>query len=188
MKIRIKLLSDTIFGSGMSIPGAEDIAVLTDHEGFPYLKGATLRGILREEAENWLSWTGDKSDKLDEWFGQEGMSLEDAKHRIYVSDFTIPQVIKDEVLKCEGIDVLDIFTSSRTFTSLEDGVVKDGSLRVARCLNEGLCFYGNIDCHPEDTEMLKDILLCIKWIGSMRTRGFGRVSVQAVDDNGSFRR
>ena len=30
MKIRMELLSDAIFGNGMSIPGGEDISVLKD--------------------------------------------------------------------------------------------------------------------------------------------------------------
>ena len=41
MKVKMKLLSDTIFGNGQSIPGAEDIAVLHDRYGFPYYKGAS---------------------------------------------------------------------------------------------------------------------------------------------------
>lgn len=39
MKIRMELLSDAIFGNGMSIPGGEDISVLKDAQGFPYFKG-----------------------------------------------------------------------------------------------------------------------------------------------------
>lgn len=43
MKIRMELLSDAIFGNGMSIPGGEDISVLKDAQGFPYFKGIRLR-------------------------------------------------------------------------------------------------------------------------------------------------
>ena len=47
MKIKMELLSDTILGNGMSIPGAEDISVLHDEYGFPYYKGSTFKGVLR---------------------------------------------------------------------------------------------------------------------------------------------
>ena len=57
MKIKMELLSDTIFGNGMSIPGGEDISVLSDENGFPYYKGGTFKGIFREELERFLDWT-----------------------------------------------------------------------------------------------------------------------------------
>lgn len=43
--IEMTLLSDAIFGNGLSIPGGEDIATQMDDQGFPYLKGNTLKGI-----------------------------------------------------------------------------------------------------------------------------------------------
>lgn len=181
MKIRLELLSDTIFGSGMSIPGAEDIALLHDGEGFPYLKGATFKGILREEAENYLNWT--KQAQPEQWlesrFGKGGINPVDSPYHITVSDFTLPFVIQNQVKK-EQINPEEIFTSLRTFTRLEDGIASDGSLRIARCINKGFIFYGDIQCLPEDKELLSNIISCIKWMGSMRTRGFGRVKVSVL--------
>ena len=56
MKIVMRLLSDTIFGNGESIPGAEDMSVLVDDYGFPYYKGGTLKGIFREELGRYLGY------------------------------------------------------------------------------------------------------------------------------------
>lgn len=182
MKIRLELLSDAIFGSGKSIPGAEDIAILHDSDGFPYLKGATFKGILREEAENYLNWLS-LSSSPEQWlenrFGKAGMNPVDSPYFITVSDFTLPLAIRN-MIKNEQADPEDIFTSMRTFTQLENGIASDGSLRIARCINKGFIFYGKIQCHPEDEEILTDIISCIKWIGSMRTRGFGRVKVNII--------
>ncbi|WP_442951085.1 RAMP superfamily CRISPR-associated protein, partial [Oscillibacter sp.] len=47
LRVTMELLSDTIFGSGFSIPGGEDIAVCRDDADYPYLKGSTLKGLLR---------------------------------------------------------------------------------------------------------------------------------------------
>ena len=58
MKIKMELISDAIFGNGASIPGGEDIAVLSDEYGFPYYKGGTFKGVFREELNRYLSWTG----------------------------------------------------------------------------------------------------------------------------------
>lgn len=44
MRVKIKLLSDAIFGSGKSIPGGEDIGVLHDTYGFPYIGGSSVKG------------------------------------------------------------------------------------------------------------------------------------------------
>lgn len=61
MKIQMKLLSDTIFGNGRSLPGEEDISVLSDENGFPYYKGGTFKGIFREELSQYLALTDRKS-------------------------------------------------------------------------------------------------------------------------------
>ena len=55
MKIKMTLLSDVVFGNGMSIPGQEDISVLVDGKGFPFYKGGTFKGVFREELERYLS-------------------------------------------------------------------------------------------------------------------------------------
>lgn len=57
MRIRMQLLSDAIFGNGMSVPGGEDLSVLTDEYGFPYYKGGTFKGVFREALEQYLFWT-----------------------------------------------------------------------------------------------------------------------------------
>lgn len=50
--VALKLCSDAIFGSGYSIPGGEDTAVCRDEHGYPYVKGSTWKGLLRESLEN----------------------------------------------------------------------------------------------------------------------------------------
>ena len=65
MKIRMQLISDVVFGNGESIPGGEDISILSDEHGFPYYKGGTFKGIFREELRNYLTWTMTEADKID---------------------------------------------------------------------------------------------------------------------------
>ena len=67
-------------------------------------------------------------------------------------------------------------TDLRTFTQLdEDGSVKEGSLRTARCVIRGLYFEGQLSCAEEDAALLEEALTSIRWIGTMRNRGFGEV-------------
>ena len=70
----------------------------------------------------------------------------------------------------------------RSFTSInEKGVAKQGSLRMARCVNKGLIFYSEI-LNDKEIESLDEIVCSIKWIGSMRNRGFGKVKFTVLED------
>ena len=72
LQVRLELLSDTIFGSGHSIPGGEDIAVCQDENGYPYLKGTTFKGLLRESMHDLLEWSGGPTDTVEALLGKEG--------------------------------------------------------------------------------------------------------------------
>ncbi|MCM1082944.1 MAG: RAMP superfamily CRISPR-associated protein [Clostridium sp.] len=183
MKIKMELLSDVIFGNGMGVPGAEDISVQHDDKGFPYYKGMTFKGILREAYERYLAWMGKTTAEINETiaglFGVSGSEVE--TNQLVFTDFTISDYVKNEILKEDGCDnpdfVLDLLSNVRGFTSISDtGVAKEGSMRMARCVNKGLCFYGEITCEAADESILLEVVESIKFIGSMRNRGFGKVS------------
>lgn len=178
-RVTMTLRSDTIFGSGVSIPGGEDIAVKLDEKGAPYLSGSTFKGLLRESVENWLLWEGqsnqesvlkqlfgaeDKEDDTvkDNWFGAEG------DRRVFVSPLTL---VKEQNPK----DLL----YQRTFTSIDSktGTVKNGSLRVASCVRKGTQFQGSVSFAAEDQELVESALQCIRYVGTSRTRGFGQVRI-----------
>lgn len=184
MNIKMELLSDTIFGNGMSIPGGEDISVLHDKYGFPYFKGTTLKGIFREEMERYVKWTGkDLSDE--KLLGSSGDDNYEGK--IIFSNLVLSPAVRKTVLEEIGDnrpnEVLDSMTNIRAFTSInENGVADEGSLRLARCVNSGLVFYSNIDCAEELEPDVTEILGLIKWIGTMRNRGFGNVRITRMED------
>lgn len=189
MKIKMELLSDTIFGNGMSIPGGEDISVLIDENGFPYYKGSTFKGVFRDETIKYLEWCG-KSDKeiinrIELWFGKSGDDRIVNENKLIFSDFklsgNVRQMIKDEIKNPTYI--LDSLSNMRTFTAVENETVKDGSLRIARCINRGLIFYGDVRCDTSDEELIEEILGMIKWIGSMKSRGFGKVRISRVEED-----
>lgn len=199
MKVKIELLSDAIFGSGQSIPGGEDIAVRHDAYGFPYISGSSVKGVLREEIENYFAWTNETNagNHMKKLFGYAGDKTdlnrmdEEQDGRLTVSDFMLPLFVRkavakelfisDEDTKQQNMElVLDLFTDIRTFTRIEDGTSRDGSLRNARCVKKGLIFEGEIRCQEEDENLVKECLAYVKWIGTMRTRGFGNVIVKGV--------
>ena len=62
--LKIELLSDMIFGSGMATPGSVDLEVLHDSYGIPYMKGKTIKGKLREEVRNITRWINKVQDTI----------------------------------------------------------------------------------------------------------------------------
>lgn len=196
MNVKIELLTDAIFGSGASIPGGEDISVLSDEQGFPYLRGSTLKGLIRRAMQNYLVWTQKDMDRttndmdkmIDDLLGAIGDDKSvNNQRKIAVSDFILPEKVRS--LVCEELgtrlskeSILDIYCFIRTFTAITDGKVKEGSLRNCRCITKGLIFYGTIECMEEDEAFILEVLSCLKWIGSMSTRGFGKVKISKVEE------
>ena len=189
MLVRMKLLEDTIFGNGQSIPGEEDISVLCDSKGFPYYKGGTMKGIFREELERLLSWKkcDNAKETVSRLLGTSGSNDSNEKGRLIFSDFCVADCVKkavsDEIK--DPSEIFNAFTSVRTFTKInENGMVKNGSLRVARCVNSGISLFGEIECEDDDSEdvkdLIKEVLSQIKWIGTMRNRGFGKVRIELI--------
>ena len=186
MKIQMKLLSDTIFGNGRSLPGEEDISVLADENGFPYYKGGTFKGIFREELSQYLALTGGDESTLTSLLGFPGDDESESSEKLVFSDFVISDPVKTVVLDEIGTGnpdaVLNAFTSMRVFTKIgDDGIAANGSLRTARCVNKNIVLNSEILCRPEDEDIVEDVLGLIKSVGSMRNRGFGMVQVFRVN-------
>lgn len=185
--VHMQLESDTIFGNGMSMPGGEDISIQTDFRGFPFLKGSTLKGIFREELINYLSWIRKpKEEAVDivrNLMGESG-SDDALRRKLVFSDLTLHPDVMKGIEGEEGItrqEITEMLTYLRTFTELENGIAKGESLRRARCIKKGMNFYGTCTCAREDAEIVKEVLALIKWAGSMRSRGFGKVRVRGEE-------
>ncbi len=177
------LESDAIFGNGMSLPGKEDISVLHDDQGFPYYKGSAFKGIFREELQNLIAWTKEESADLQCLLASLGIAGDDEiSNKLRFHDFQISPRVKASVDIDNPQEILEAITYLRTFTALnEGGTAKAGTLRIARCIYAGVSFYGAIECDEEDRNGVEEVLPLIKWVGTMRNRGFGRVRITIVE-------
>ena len=191
MKIIMTLLSDAVFGSGEGDSAEVDIRTQRDAEGFPYLKGSTLKGIFREMLEQYLEWTADPSAEAAEiqqriktetarLLGTAGEDA-DSSDKLVFGDLQVPEDVKALVLsETRGDPDLTArsMISRRTFTAIgAEGTVKKGSLRVAECIHSGLIFAGEVRCAGKDEAMAAEVFSMIRWIGTMRNRGFGEVHI-----------
>ena len=167
LKIRMLLESDTILGSGYSIPGEEDTSVCKDENGYPYMKGSTFKGLLRESMENLAFWTEMDAGEIEKMTGVEGWNEEPEERRIHLTSLKLENPPEDPE-ECY---------SMRTFTSLENGVIKKGTLRTAACIVGGSVFQGELSCAAQDEKFVEQALKGIKYVGTLRNRGFGKVKI-----------
>ena len=167
LHLSMELLSDAIFSSGDSIPGGEDIALRLSPDGWPVFPGSSLKGLLLESTEQQLLWTGAPAtrQRIRDMFGEGNWHGTSTDRRI----------IPGDLLPDTSSGVPDDLFTLRTFTQIEDGLAKAGSLRMAACLQSGLTFSGLLLCNEADIPLVQDALRGIKWAGMMRSRGFGRV-------------
>lgn len=87
--VEMELDSDGIFGSGYSIPGGDDINTTIDKQGYPYLKGSTLKGLLAESLYNLLAWTGGSEADYTALMGEEGWNGTADERRVQLTDMTL---------------------------------------------------------------------------------------------------
>ncbi len=180
LRIRMELCSDAIFGSGNSVPGGEDVALRLDGEGNPFLPGSTLKGLLRESMANYLCWTGRDTGILNELFGEEGWNGGENSPDLTggrADDSARGRRLIFGDLRLAG-DPSD-WAGTRSFTALEDNIVKSKMLRTATCLRKGLEFRGELLCDKGDVELVQSACAGLKWAGLLRHRGFGRIRVTA---------
>lgn len=193
-KIKIDLLSDSIFGSGYSVPGSIDIESLYDKNGLPYMKGKTFKGNLREVAEELVDLLGeDYRESLVNLFGEENQGVENWK-TLKISDCQLARPIRETInnrIK-EGLispeEVRESLTEVRASTSIdsETGSTKEGSLRTARLVKKGLTFELDLSLGREMTDKEKGLLaasvLGLRNIGGSRTRGKGQIQCRLFKD------
>ncbi|MEK4174693.1 RAMP superfamily CRISPR-associated protein [Aeribacillus pallidus] len=191
--VEIELLSETVFGGNSNQAGTVDIDLQTDEYGFPYYAGRTLKGVLREQADWYVSKLSQFEDStkakraLDKLFGSPDSS-DRTIHRhnhssLRFGDAKLSQHLYDFVME-NGIDrkqVLRALTTVRSMTSLDDetGTAKNGSLRQVRAVFPGYRFYAPVftqgTLNDEEKELLEVAVKLVRYVGIMRHRGKGHV-------------
>lgn len=191
MKLKITLLSATTFGRGDGVAGLVDREIEHDPNGFPFLRGRTLKGLLAESAENIVYALDDKEEwrnAKDALFGKPGRGV-DEKGLIIVGDAQLPSSLQQAVLK-EGWskeDVLYSLTGIRRQTSMnEHGAPTHASLRAMRVLLPNVVLESTLYFDGELLDIHKELLVAaaldLRRAGTGRNRGRGWIKVE-LDDN-----
>lgn len=163
LKYEIRFLDYWHLGSGLSAGAKLDSSVVKDQEGIPFVPGKTLKGLVREMAQ----------EMRDEIFIQECFGVEGEDMGLcYFSNATLKTNIHQQIVsnKLQN-NLYDELASTKID---ENGVALDGSLREIEVVIP-ISLYGEIrDVPQEHKESMEHALKMIKRMGLNRNRGLGR--------------
>lgn len=198
--IYLKLLSDTTFGRGDGIASVIDQEVEQDIYGFPFLRGRTLKGLLREECDNLVDVL--PQEKQPSWrellallFGVPGSDIR-SMGQMQIGDAQLPADLRQAIArqiqekKLTAADVLNSLTTLRRQTAIdaEVGVASDNSLRTNRVILRELVFQATLDLEVSADRLEDSLALlaagikALRRVGSGRNRGRGHVKCWLQDE------
>lgn len=213
-RVKIELLSDTMPGSGESVPGTIDSDIRYDAYGLPYMNAKTLKGHLREQMEMITAYSKEMADyPLQELLGASDKEAEKTQGRLKFTDVTLGDGIRSAIQNAidtaehnaagkenrtvTANDIINALTLTTSYTSIDPstGIVKDHSLRRERKLRKGLTFYSTLyfdqdGMSEEDVKKAEKLLdmsiRAIQHIGTHKSKGMGHVrcTVKPAEEKG----
>ena len=193
LHVMMELKSPVLPGSGEGLGSLIDTDIIYDNYGLPYFPARRFKGLLRESAVEVLEMLELASIQyllgvgVDDVFGSIGSQKEAPAvfRNLYLTDYSnIIDWLKWAFEEPESIvskdTVLDTFTEIRqqTAISLQNGTAEESSLRTVRVLKAGYTFTGSVEFNVADDKLYSLLALAcanLKYIGSNRTRGLGKV-------------
>lgn len=195
-KLRIELLSDTMMGSGMAVPGIIDSDIRYDEYGLPYMNAKTLKGHIREQMELLQAYDAEYATiDIGALLGSDDKAAEKKLGKLRFSKVClsegVQETLKDAIRKgiVTKLEILNAITVIYVRTKINAlGVVENHSLRKERELRKGLKFesaiYGE-NLSNEEKALLKDAVKAIKHIGMHKSKGKGVVSCRILEERGA---
>lgn len=193
MKIKIELLSPLQLSSGRE-DIIHDSDAVHDSYGVPYFPGKRLKGLLYESALELVEMgakfnkrdidilfgnIGETRIRIDNFYLKSSTEAEDAEK--IRSSWSYLENKYPEIFNTEN--VWQSYTEVRHQTKIDEatGTAEDKSLRNMRVVQKGLYFIGDIyllagaNRINDDESIVEQALLNLRFAGSKRNRGFGRI-------------
>lgn len=193
MTIKIELLSPLQLSSGRE-DIIHDSDAVHDSYGVPYFPGKRLKGLLYESALELVEMgakfnkrdidilfgnIGETRIRIDNFYLKGSTEAEDAE-KIH-SSWSYLENKYPEIFNTEN--VWQSYTEVRHQTKIDEatGTAEDESLRNMRVVQKGLAFVGDIyllssaNRINDDESIVEQALLNLRFAGSKRNRGFGRI-------------
>ena len=183
-RVKIKLLTETMPGSGMAVPGTIDSDVRHDRYGLPYMNAKTFKGHVREQMEFLCECDEQYHDvDINSLLGSDDRESVKKNARLRFTKVALSEAVQQTIRgevdagRVTKTEVLDALTVMYTRTKIgKSGVVEPHSLRKERELRKGLILetviYGE--------NLLEDTIAAIKHIGMHKSKGKGVVACSIV--------
>lgn len=170
---KISFLDFFNVSSGESGGARLDLSVAKDGEGFVFIPAKTIKGVLREIAENL-----NDANFLKECFGDEFNAA-----KCHFSNAELNLATKEALKKA---NLTPFLYSKIASTAIDEcGMAMDGSLREIE-VAKPMSFYACIENVPQiHAPAMKKCLKSLKRMGLSRTRGLGRLKIELLDENGA---
>lgn len=157
-------------GSGLSRGADTDALVVKDKNNLPYVPGKTVKGLLREAVEDYLTLTGLDEEKVklfETLFGKPGQRSD-----VFFGNAVLAENEQSWIVKS---DTSEYMYRNVTSTAVGDkGVAKEHSLRSME-VTMPCVLTGEIIGVPDGaTELLQNAAGLIKCLGANRNHGLGR--------------
>lgn len=181
--LRIDMHAEWLVSGERDRSSGADAAQVRDRDGYPYIPGRSVKGLLREGGEMLVTCLGDRA-RLDllRLFGSEA----DAGC-IAVGDALLPRDTCDMLVEVAPVDSAhpsDQLTTvlARTAIDPQTGSAKDHSLRFLEATIPGLALFSRLSV-PEkaDLDFLAAAAGLVKHLGSGRHRGLGRCALSVLE-------
>ncbi|MBW2165009.1 MAG: hypothetical protein JRG74_02580 [Deltaproteobacteria bacterium] len=196
--LKIKLVSPALTASGEGFGAIIDTDIVFDEMGLPYIPAKRIKGCLLDSARE-VKEMFEKSEIncplcIKKTFGDAGTKTSAPVYisNLYIKDYAKNKEWLNYFLKSDDYKavlskekILKTFTHIRRQTAIGDkGVAKEHSLRTARVINKGICFFGDIKTANKDDDIINTLILaCLNFrhMGTMRNKGFGEIKCSLYD-------
>ena len=159
-------------GSGLAAGADLDSLVIKDSQGLPFIPGKTMKGLVRQAAEE-IADLQSRTIDSGRLFGKEVSEKAE-------TFFTDAVLVDHDTIVNEKLGKY-LFQSISSTRIDDDGIARKGSLRkiqvVIPCKLEGKI----IGVEMDDRDLFTKALSYIKAIGLKRTRGFGRCKITVTE-------
>ena len=174
LQLTIQFFSPWHCGSGLSAGADADCLVIKNSQGLPFVPGKTIKGLVREAVEDFISLKGIPIS-TDEAFGVEVNSEGSASAPNGSIYFTNAELSEKEAQAIVASHTEDLLYINKVETAINDkGITQEHSLRTIETTVP--CTLHAQIMHVDDAlaQAIEPALGFIKHMGAERNRGLGR--------------
>ncbi len=182
---KLEFYSDWHCGSGLSAGADVDLLVVKEKNNLPYVPGKTIKGLIREAAEEIMLLKGaEYCTKINQIFGCSENKDQTEQGCCFFTNATLPAFLKEEIIHNDLAQHLYRAQSSTAID--ESGLAIEFSLRrIETTIPCSLT--GQILNVPDDfSNEMEEALSFIKRLGHKRNRGLGRCQFTLIEKGGEL--